>query len=79
MSIVSGARLALPELEFFSENGEQLLFFGEAVPVDAAFLQHGSGDLVVFQQVAKVITLQVLGVEREAVHVEDESAKVQAV
>ena len=76
LSIVSCASFALPELEILSEYGQQLLISGQAVPVDAAFLQHVNGDLVVFQHVAQVIIFQVLGVERESVHVEDESSKV---
>ena len=44
MAIVGSARFALSELEFFPENGKQLLFFGEAILVDATFLQHGHRD-----------------------------------
>ena len=76
---MSCASFALPELEFLSECGQQLLISGQAVPVDATFLQHGNGDLVVFHHVAQIVPLQVLGVEGEAVQIKDESSHVRAV
>jgi hypothetical protein len=42
-------------------------------------LEHGHCDLVVFQEVAKVIILEVFGVEGEAVDIEDEPTKEEAV
>ena len=56
-----------------------MLISGQAVPVDATFLQHGNGDLVVFHHVAQIVPFQVLGVEGEAVQIEDESTHVRAV
>jgi hypothetical protein len=79
VNIVSCAGLVFGESFFVMKNGQQTMSLWDVDPVEATFLEHGHSDLVMFKEVAQLVTFVVVGLEGKVVHIEDKAVEDVAV
>ena len=79
MDIVGGEGFAFGEAFLVSEDGRQSMVLSDVVPVEAAFLEHGHSDLMMFEEVAQLVIFVVVDLAGEVGHVEGDASKDVAV
>ena len=79
MDIVSCEGIAFGEAFLVSEDGRQSMVLRDVVPIEAAFLEHGHSDLMMFKEVAQPVIFMVVNRAGEVGHVEGDASKNVAV
>ena len=69
MDVVGGEGFAFGEAFLVSEDGRQPMVLRDVVPVEAALLEHGHSDLMMFEEIAQLVIFVVVDLVGEVVHI----------
>ena len=79
MDIVGCEGFAFCEAFLVSEDGRQSMVLRDVVPIEAALLEHGHSDLMMFKEIAQLVILVVVDLVGEVGHIEGDTSKDVAV
>lgn len=79
MDIVGSEGFAFGEAFLVSEDGRQSMVLRDVVPIEAALLEHGHSDLMMFKEIAQLVILVVVDLVGEVGHIEGDASKDVAV
>ena len=79
MDIVGCEGFAFGEAFLVSEDGRQSMVLRDVVPIEAAFLEHGHSDLMMFKEIAQLVMFVVVDLVGEVGHIEGDTSKDVAV